>query len=147
MVTPEERMKILQMLQDGKISPEAAAQLLDAMGQEAPEPQSARTANAAQFGRAENRSPFPQQEPLEPGAKARWLRVRVTDTDSGRPRVNVRMPISLVNLGLKLGAHFTPEVEGIDMAALLQAAQMGEAGPFVDVYDEDEGEHVEVFLD
>lgn len=137
MVTPEERMKILQMLQDGKISPESAAQLLEAMGEGGPDP-----------------APIPASAPAvmnaevqEGGRKPRWLRVRVTDTDSGRPRVNVRMPIGLVNLGLKLGAKYSPEIEGIDMVALLQAAQSGETGAFVDVFDEDEGEHVEVFLE
>ncbi len=144
MVTSQERLKILQMLQEGKITPKSAAQLLDAMG-----------AGASAAKQA------PRQEPLsgaarayavpEPvptsGSKAHWLRVRVTDTDSGRPRVNVRIPVGLVNLGLKLGARYTPEIEGLDIGALLQAAQTGETGPFVDVYDEDEGEHVEVFLE
>jgi hypothetical protein len=95
MVTAEERIKILQMLQDGKISSEAAAQLLQAMGD------------------GEPAAPPPQTKPeraaqavaIEPGSKPRWLRVRVTDTDTGRPRVNVRLPISLVDLGLKIGAR------------------------------------------
>ncbi len=152
MVTAEERMRILQMLQEGKISPEAAAQLLEAMGEGTPDEGPVK----AQAARSESRTmprqesmprQEPMPEPLEPGKKARWLHVRVTDTDSGRPRVNVRMPISLVNLGLKIGARYTPEIEGLDMAALLEAAQMGESGPFVDVYDEEDGEHVEVFLE
>jgi len=61
--------------------------------------------------------------------------------------VNVRMPISLVNLGLKLGARYSPEIEGLDLAELLHAAQVSDAGSFVDVYDEEDGEHVEVFLE
>src|SRR5512133_1526004 len=133
MVTAEERIKILQMLQEGKISSEAAAQLLQALGDndaEVPQPEKS------------------VQVPLsEPGRKPRWLRVRVTDTNSGRPRVNVRLPMSLVNLGLKLGARYTPEIEGLDVQALIEAAQAGENGAFVDVFDEEDGEHVEVFLE
>jgi hypothetical protein len=152
MVTAEERMRILQMLQEGKISPEAAAQLLEAMGEGATDEGPAKAQAARQeAARQETRSPLPRQEPmqepLEPGKKARWLRVRVTDSGSGRPKVNVRMPISLVNLGLKIGARYTPEIEGLDLSGLLEAAQMGEAGPFVDVYDDEDGEHVEVFLE
>lgn len=134
MVTSEDRMKILQMLQDGKITPDAAAQLLDAMGE----------------GKVETRTPavaVSQGELVEPGRKPRWLRVRVTDSNSGRPRVNVRLPISLVNLGLKLGARYSPEMEGLDMAALMQAVQEGDTGLVVDVTDEEDGEHVEVFLE
>jgi hypothetical protein len=135
MVTTEERVKILQMLQEGRISAEAAAQLLQAMGEGEPP-------DAAQ-----PEQPAPSAQPLEPGRSPRWLRVRVTDTDSGRPRVNVRLPISLVSLGLKIGARYTPEIEGLDMQALIAAAQTGDTGAFVDVFDEEDGEHVEVFLE
>src|SRR5512142_825622 len=99
MVTAEERLKILQMLQDGKISAEAAAQLLQAMGEDEPQP-AARPAPAERRSSPENRwpaTPAPQA-PIspdapeagidlgEPGRKPRFLRVRVTDTDTGRPR-------------------------------------------------------------
>jgi hypothetical protein len=134
MVTVEERKKILQMLQEGKLTPEAAAQLLKAMGDEADSPEPPRPADR-----------FPSDVPSV--GKPRWLRVRVTDTDTGRPRVNLRVPVALVDMGLKLGARFSPEIDGIDIKALLQAAQMEGAGPFVDVYDEDDGEHVEIFLE
>jgi hypothetical protein len=137
MVTAEERFKILSMLQEGRITPEAATELLQAMGDEFPEAPSAP-------GHFSTENPFP---PAEPGPKPRWLRVRVTDTNTGRPRVNVRLPISLVNLGLKLGAKYSPEIEGMDLGALLAAAQSSEAGPMVDVYDHEDGEHVEVFLE
>lgn len=136
MVSAEERVKILKMLQDGRISAEAATELLQAMEDDAPTPPAAPDFSAA--------SPFPA---VEPGSKPRWLRVRVTDMSSGRPRVNVRLPISLVNLGLKVGAKYAPEIEGMDVRALLEAAQDSEAGPFVDVYDHEDGEHVEVFLE
>ncbi len=138
MVTADERMKILQMLQDGKISPDAAAQLLETLDQDPP---------SAVSTPAPAKETQPVQMPLEPGAKARFLRVRVTDTDTGKPRVNVRLPVSLINLGVKIGSRYSPEIEGIDMASLLQAIQLGEPGPFVDVFDDEDGEHVEVFLE
>lgn len=133
MVTAEERVKILKMLQEGRISPEAATDLLQAMEDDVPAPLDVAPAN-----------PFPASEP---GSKPRWLRVRVTDMSSGRPRVNVRLPISLVSLGLKVGAKYAPEIEGMDVSALLEAAQESETGPFVDVYDHEDGERVEVFLE
>jgi hypothetical protein len=133
----EERMKILQMVQEGKITPEDAAQLLEAI-------------NAAPK-RAASSSPFPVTEPGADlpglGRKPRWLRVRVTDTDSGRPRVNVRLPISMVSVGLKMGSKFAPQVEGLDADQLMSIIESGEMGQIVDVYDEEDGEHVEVFLE
>ena len=141
MATTDERMKILQMLQEGQLSAEAAAQLLQAVD-EGP----VRSSTAADTAASAATSSTQGDE----GAGARhprWLRVRVTDTDTGRPRVNVRLPISLVNVGLKLGSHFSPEIEGLDFDELIRAANSGETGAFVDVFDEEDGEHVEVFLE
>lgn len=142
MVTPEERIKILNMLKEGKISPESAAQLLEAMGegsQPAPNQPLSPEVNAP--------SEIEMGNLPDPERKPRWLRVRVTDSSSGRPKVNVRMPMGMVNLGLKIGAKFSPELQDIDMQALLQAVQAGGTGTFVDVYEEEGGEHVEVFLE
>jgi hypothetical protein len=136
MISAEERMRILQMLQEGMLTPQAAAELLQAM-----EGPADRTTPAA----------APVQQPMwdnpEPTRQPRWLRVRVTDSDTGRPRVNVRLPLSLVSMGVKLGSHFAPEIEGLDVEALIEAARTGGVGQFVDVYDEEDGEHVEVFLE
>jgi hypothetical protein len=83
----------------------------------------------------------------EPGRRASWLHVRVSDMKTGRPRVNVRLPLSLVGFGLKMGRNFAPEMQGMDIEELAHVLQTGEPGPFVDVYDEEDGEHVEVFLE
>jgi hypothetical protein len=136
MATMEERMKILTMVQEGKISPEDAAQLLEAINS-APSAQTRRTA-----------PPTSSEDTFTGlGRKPRWLRVRVTDTDSGKPRVNVRLPISMVSVGLKMGSKFAPQIEGLDPAELMQIIESGELGQIVDVFDEDDGEHVEVFLE
>ena len=133
MATSEERLKILKMIQEGKITAEQGMKLLEALGQT-------------------NR---PGVQPLRPdfpsssGAShaARWFRVRVTDMDTGRIRVNIRMPINVVTTGVKLGARFSPEVEGLDMTQLMNAIRSGETGQIVDVIDEKDGEHIEVFLE
>ena len=140
MATMEERVKILTMVQEGKISPEDAAQLLEALG----------ASGGAREGRGARRGASgdaPQAEMPGLGRKPRWLRVRVTDTDTGRPRVNVRLPISMVNVGLKMGSRFAPQVEGLDADNLMSIIELGEVGQIVDVFDEEDGEHVEVFLE
>jgi hypothetical protein len=129
MATSEERAKILRLIQDGKISADQGIQLLDAL-----------------------------QDPLKSKAEgvisqpkvtqaARWFRVSVTDTDSGKVRVNVRLPVNLITAGVKMGARFSPEVEGLDMDQLMVLIKTGEIGKIVDVVDEEDGEHVEVFLE
>lgn len=139
MATMDERIKILTMVQEGKITPEEAAQLLEAIGAGAPAPRRAAAPVSRDFGVMDDQPGL--------GRKPRWLRVRVTDTDSGRPRVNVRLPISMVSVGLKMGSKFAPQIEGLDTDSLMTIIESGEMGQIVDVYDDEDGEHVEVFLE
>jgi hypothetical protein len=123
MTTADERLKILQMVEDKKITPEEAARLLSALA------------------RGERK----RQEESE--TESRWLRVRVTDLHSGKPSVNVTIPMRLVNVGLKVGARFIPDVEGIELGELAQALRQGMSGKVMDVVDEDEGQRVEIYVE
>jgi len=132
MTTPEERMRILKMIQDGKITAEEGAHLIQALDTQKP------PSTAGPGGTT----------PPPGGAKAaRWFRVRVTDTNTGKTRVNVRLPVSLLHAGMKMRARFSPEVQGLDMDQLAQFINSGEVGKVVDVIDDEDGEHVEVFIE
>lgn len=134
MASSEERMRILRMVQDGKITAEEAARLLEVLeGIRKP------AESTGQGGGAS--TPFPA------GKGPRWFRVHVTDTNSGRTRVNVRLPVSVVSAGIKMGARFSPEVQGLDSAQIMEFINSGEIGRVMDIFDEEDGEHVEVFLE
>jgi hypothetical protein len=137
MATSEERMKILKMVQDGKITADQAAELLKAL--------ESRNAPAGQPG-APGQAGGQASGQANP-QRGRWFRVRITDTDTGKTRVNVRMPLSVVTAGMKMGMRFSPEVEGMDISQLAELIQSGETGQIVDVFDEEDGEHVEVFVE
>ncbi len=122
MATTEERMKILKMIEEGKLSAEEGAKLLAAL---------------AGGGRPSTG--------IASGAK--WLRVRVTDLNSGRAKATVQIPLSLIEAGMKIGAHFAPEIEGVDMDQLMNALRAGVTGKIIDVTDEEDGEHVEIFVE
>ena len=123
MAGTEERMKILKMIEEGKISAEEGAKLLAALsaGRSAPSPYMA--------------------------SGARWLRVRVTDLKSGRAKATVQIPISLMEAGMKIGAHFAPEVAGVDMNEVMSALRAGMTGKIIDAMDEEDGEHVEIYVE
>jgi len=129
MATADERMKILKMIQEGKISAEEGAQLIQAL----------ETAGSVASGDL--------AMPQVPKGPGRFFRVRVTDLKSGKAKVNVRLPLGLIDVGLKMGARFAPEMEGMDMTQLSQYLNSGEVGQIVDVYDDDDGEHVEVYIE
>jgi hypothetical protein len=130
MSNTEERLKILKLIEEGKISAEEGAKLLSALSQ----------------GRRGPGAPTPPRPPGMPGS-ARWLRIRVTDTRTGRSKASVQIPLALVDAGLKIGAHFAPEVEGVDMSNVMDALRSGVTGKIIDVTDDEDGEHVEIFVE
>jgi len=125
MADSEERMRILKMIEEHKITAEEGAKLLTAIGDTGATPGGA--------GRT--------------SASGRWLRIRVTDIASGRSKASVQIPIGLIDAGMKIGAHFAPEVEGVDMSNVLDAIRSGATGKIIDVTDDKDGEHVEIFVE
>jgi hypothetical protein len=134
MASTEERMQILMMIQEGKISAEEGARLIEALDVISEKPKTGR-------GTMDSSPSTP------PGSKPRFMKVVVSDTNSGKVRVNVRLPVSLINSGMRLGAKFAPEIEGLDQETLNAWLNSGEVGQIVDVFDEEDGEHVEVYLE
>jgi len=126
----DERLMILKMLQEGKITAQEAAKLLDALGSDK-DPQKT----------AEDKT---EKSSGKPG---RWFRVVVTDTETNKTRANIRIPLSVINAGVKMGAHFTPQINGLHEAEITKAIQDGMTGQILDVYDDEDGEHVEVFIE
>ena len=71
----------------------------------------------------------------------------LTDMSSGKVKVNVNLPLALVNVGLKMGARFAPGLEGMDSDELMEAIRAGTQGKIVDVEDAEDGEKVEVYIE
>jgi hypothetical protein len=128
MALKEERMQILKMLEEGKINVEEAANLLAALELGANKTQEA-------------------EKPRPSGQKARWLRIRVTEGMNGKQKVNVNLPIGVANAAVKIGRKFAPELEEIDMDELIEAIQTGGQGKIIDVQNDEDGEHVEIFVE
>jgi hypothetical protein len=121
----EERMQILRMIQSGQINAEEGAKLLSALeGSQ----KSEMAANVA-------------------ATQGKFLRVRVTDMSTGKTKVNVNVPLALVNVGLKMGARFMPDLGGMDTGEIMDAIRSGMQGKIVDVEDSEDGEKVEVYIE
>ena len=123
MTADTERLQILKMVEKGQITPQEGARLLTALA-------------------GTTTTPAPAS------AKPAWFRVRVTDTRTGRRKVDLNIPLSLVSVGLRLGARFAPEVDQVDIPELLrQIEQEGKQGKVVDLQHEEDAEHVEIFVE
>lgn len=127
MATTEERMKILKMIQEGKITAEEGAKLLAALKDTQAKP--GRMSQAGGLGKG-------------------WLRVRVTDTVTGRTKVNVNLPLGLMDAGIRIGSQFAPELQGVNLEQIIADVKSGGAsGKIIDVVDEEDGDHVEIFVE
>ena len=141
------RMEILELLSNGKITAAEAADLLSDIGQpeapaaappppaaKAPEPPKAASAPAAPTNGDSSKEPS-------------WFRVRVANLETGKNRVTVNIPVKMMKFGLKIGSRFSPEIENLDWNELTGMMQEMKTGMLVDVQDEDSNEHVQVYLD
>jgi hypothetical protein len=125
MAASEERLRVLQMLEDGKITPDEATSLLRALGKG----QEAGTYAAVRE------------------TERRFLRIQVTDLVSGSAKVNVTIPLGLVSAGLRIAERFAPEAQGIDMQELEAAIRSGAEGKVVEVMDAEDNERVEIYVE
>ncbi len=99
----DERMQILEMIAQGKITPEQGADLLSALETEA-----------------------------VVSGPARWLYVRVSEPEYDKVHVNIRIPVSWASKVLKFIKGFSRDVE-IDMEEIYLAIQTGEPGQIIQV--------------
>lgn len=123
-----EKMQILTMVKDGKITTEEGVKLLDALEN------TSNSSNSITYS----------------GSKAKWLKIRVFDPEDAT-KVNVTLPISLISIGVKLAGKFSPEFKeaGLtekDMEEIFAAIKNGETGKIVDV-DSEDGTKVEVVIE
>ncbi len=119
----EERMEILKMIEDGKISSKDGLELLSALEE--------------------------RNETLSTH-KSKWIKIRVFDPKD-KNKVNVNIPIALVDIGLKFITKISPELkeynfEGIDINEITELIKSGAQGKIVDVESEN-GEKVEIFVE
>lgn len=120
----QDRMRILEMIESGKISADEGASLLDTFKE--------READRAVKSTARER---------------RWFKVRVTDTVTGRNKALVSIPFGLMDWGLKVGAKFAPEISDVDLGELREVLHSDLEGKIIDVLDEEDGEHVEIYVE
>ncbi len=120
----EERMKILKMLEEGKINVEEAARLIEAIEPQAP-------------ARRESSS----------GEKAEFLRILVCE--NGQEKVKVNVPLALARIAMRAipnSARQQINAQGLDIDQLLNGVVDNlKPGKLVEV--QDGSDHVEIFLE
>ena len=125
----KEKMQILTMVKEGKVTTEEGVKLLDAL---------------------DGGDTSLNDTNIKNGKKAKWLKVKVFDPEDST-KVNITLPISIINVGVKLAQKFSPEFKetGLtedDMDEIFSAIKNGETGKILDV-DSNDGTKVEVVVE
>lgn len=125
----EERLEVLRMVEAGTISAEEAVSLLDALDR---------------GGRGARSGPGAGEGFRAPGEQGRQVRIRVVDGATGRNKVNLTLPLGLVDAGLAIARRFAPG-RADEAQAMREAIATGFRGHLLDV--DNDGERVEIFVE
>ena len=119
----EEKLQILKMIEEGKITSQGGLELLAALE---------------------------EKEDLPIAKSSKWIKIKVLDPRDST-KVNVNIPLALVDVGLKMATKLSPELknsdlQGIDFSEIAELIKNGAEGKIVDV-ESDNGEKIEIIVE
>ncbi|MCD4713902.1 MAG: hypothetical protein K8R73_11510 [Clostridiales bacterium] len=121
----EEQMKILKMIEDGVITAADGMKLLEAISDE------------------------PEVNESAKNESVEWVRIKVSDPKRVNKDVNIKLPMSLIKIGMKIGEKFSgnfgTNLDPGDFQKILEAIKEGGAGEVINI-ETDDGQIVEISL-
>ncbi|MCP5101579.1 MAG: hypothetical protein GY943_39045 [Chloroflexi bacterium] len=134
------RKEILELLGQGKITADEAANLLAG----------AANAETAVPPKSEIKIEI-EEEPVvkkaATGNEPSWFKVRVRNMETGKNKVSVNIPVRMLKFGMKIGKKFTSELDELNWDDINGMVSDMQTGMLVEVQDEDSNEHVQVYLE
>jgi len=119
----DELATVLRLVSEGKLSPEEAAPIIDALGRASGAASAASGTSAAGVGAGAGPAAGPN----------RGRRVRIQVSDKGRKVVDVRVPLAFA----AMAARMVPGIPDSYAALIDKAVETNQVGPIVDAEDED----------
>lgn len=124
----EDRLEILRLLESGAVTADEAGALLEALDQ----------ADRRSTVLVDDPPPRPAERP------SGLVRIRVTESATGRATVNVAFPLALIESGLDIAAQFVPEYLP-EAKAIRDSVATGLRGALVDV--DDGAQRIEIIVE
>jgi hypothetical protein len=129
MTREDERIKVLDLLEKGKVTSQDADNLLAALRPSAPTMELQEAAN----------------EPTEKPRRAHWIRIRVTELSTGKRKFSMTLPIIFMRFGIQFGKRYTENsMDSDSFEAGKEFFRKPVKGNVVDVSDPEDDEHVEI---
>ncbi|HSH03482.1 MAG TPA: hypothetical protein VLL52_13250 [Anaerolineae bacterium] len=162
----EKRLEILQLLSMGQIDATEAATRIRNLKQTADTPSTDTTPSPPPSPPAPVAPPPPTTPPAPPphpsppqtipvtdetpppnnNNQPTWLRINVKD-GAGNDKINIRIPIHTIQLGLKLGARLIPELNQINWQELNHLLQDAPNGTIIEAEDHQQQEALHIFFE
>lgn len=130
MPSDKEQLRILQMIQSKKITPDEGVKLLDALQKTDPKISGGNSAIHTQGLRT-----------------PRWMRILVVDQKTGKEKINFRLPANVVETGVKMGACYSPGLNNNATKKILEALHTGLTGKVIDSIIAETGERIVISLE
>lgn len=132
----DDRLRILRLVQQGRLTPEQALKLLEALTPPPPPPPAAERAGEGAGPRPGGGVSVGFAVGAQP-ARGRMLRIRILE--EGEDRVNLNIPLGLARSALRLiPARAQRHLAGVDLEALLDQIEHGATGKILVIQDDDE---------
>lgn len=124
----EEKMKILKMIQEGKISVEEGAKLLEALE------------DSRETGETVTRQT----------GQGKSVKILVTDRNSDTVKVNLKLPLGIARFMKNLipaRERMKIEDQGIDLDSIFANLESGAQGKIIEFEDEKDNNRVEIWIE
>ncbi len=126
-MTSEEKMKVLKMIEQGKITADEGAKILEAIDE---------------GDKDTEQIPMPKE--------GKTFKIKVTDMNSGAVKVNLGLPLGLARLiksFIPPGEVARLEDRGIDVETILSDLDSGTVGKLVEIQDEKDNHRIEIWIE
>ena len=125
----QERLQVLRMIDEGKITAEEGFQLLEAL-------------DPTTGGIPRNSSSHPSE-----AFKGKLVRMQISDLATGRSKAMATVPLRLLEVGLRIASHYAPGLKDMDPENLLDALVEGADGRIIEVVDQEKLVKVELLVE
>lgn len=137
----EEQLEILRLVENQTISADEATRLLEALDR----------SDTAHSQPSWNRPPPPDPNTnatvrLPGKPRSRNVRIRITYISSKEARLNLVLPLGLLDSGLKMAKRIAPD-RLLEAKDIRDSVDEGFIGTILDILDEDEDERVEILIE
>ena len=128
-VQENERLQVLKMIDTGTITVDEAFRLLDALDRtQAPE--------STVDSRLRSKT-----------LAGKHVRLKVSNLHNDQVKAQAKLPVQLLDLGLRIASRYAPGVNAIDVDELVAGLADGVGGKIVEVTDNDNSIRVEVSIE